>query len=125
MRKFQILSASLPADCSVSVWVTPTSTNTPGPISPTRVVTPSTVESTEALLDAVCTVLAVIRRTKTEAKVSQRAEVEHVLVNATGTQISLVQMGLVDLLNAGVAQKIEFAQHASEQISTTVRLLAQ
>jgi valyl-tRNA synthetase len=72
------------------------------------------VESTEDLLDAVCNVLAVIRRTKTEAKVSQRAEVEHVLVS-----------GLVDLLNAGVAQKIEFSQHESEHISTTVRLLAQ
>jgi len=83
------------------------------------------VESTEVLLDAVCNVLAVIRRTKTEAKVSQRAEVEHVLVNATEKQISLLQMGLVDLLNAGVAQQIEFASHASEQISTTVRLLDQ
>ena len=83
------------------------------------------VEATEVLLDVVCNVLAVIRRTKTEAKVSQRAEVEHVLVNATEKQISLLQMGLVDLLNAGVAQQIEFASHASEQISTTVRLLAQ
>ena len=83
------------------------------------------VESTEVLLDAVCNVLAVIRRTKTEAKVSQRAEVEHVLVNATEAQISLLQLGLVDLLNAGVAQQIEFASHASEQISTTVRLVAQ
>ena len=83
------------------------------------------IESTEALLDAVCNVLAVIRRTKTEAKVSQRAEVEHVLVNATEKQISLLQMGLVDLLNAGVAQQIEFAIHPSEQISTTVRLVAQ
>jgi valyl-tRNA synthetase len=83
------------------------------------------VETTEALLDAVCNVLAVIRRTKTEAKVSQRAEVEHVLVKATEAQISLLQLGLVDLLNAGVAQQIEFASHASEQISTTVRLVAQ
>ena len=83
------------------------------------------VESTEVLLDAVCNVLAVIRRTKTEAKVSQRAEVEHVLVNATEAQISLLRMGLVDLLNAGVAQQIEFASHASEQISTTVSLVAQ
>ena len=84
----------------------------------------STVEATEDLLDAVCNVLAVIRRTKTEAKVSQRAEVEHVLVSATDTQVSLLQLGLVDLLNAGVAQKIEFVAHASEHISTTVRLLA-
>jgi valyl-tRNA synthetase len=83
------------------------------------------IESTEVLLDAVCNVLAVIRRTKTEAKVSQRAEVEHVLVKATEAQISLLQLGLVDLLNAGVAQQIEFASHASEQISTTVRLVAQ
>jgi valyl-tRNA synthetase len=83
------------------------------------------VGSTEALLDAVCNVLAVIRRTKTEAKVSQRAEVEHVLVSATDPQISLLQFGLVDLLNAGVAQKIEFSEQESEHISTTVRLLAQ
>ena len=85
----------------------------------------SAVESTEALLDAVCNVLAVIRRTKTEAKVSQRAEVEHVLVSATDAQISLLQFGLVDLLNAGVAQVIEFSEQESEHISTTVRLLAQ
>jgi len=85
----------------------------------------STVEATEDLLDAVCNVLAVIRRAKTEAKASQRAEVEHVLVSATDTQVSLLQLGLVDLLNAGVAQKIEFVAHASEHISTTVRLLAQ
>ena len=85
----------------------------------------STVESTEDLLDAVCNVLAVIRRTKTEAKVSQRAEVEHVLVSATDSQTSLLQFGLVDLLNAGVAQKIEFVSQTSEHISTTVRLLAQ
>ena len=85
----------------------------------------ATIEATEDLLDAVCNVLAVIRRTKTEAKVSQRAEVEHVLVSATDTQVSLLQLGLVDLLNAGVAQKIEFVAHASEHISTTVRLLAQ
>ena len=85
----------------------------------------TTVESTEALLDAVCNVLATIRRTKTEAKVSQRAEVDHVLVSATENQISLLQLGVVDLLNAGVAQQIEFASQASEQISTTVRLLGQ
>jgi len=85
----------------------------------------SDIESTEALLDAVCNVLAVIRRTKTEAKVSQRAEVEHVQVSATEMQISLLQLCLVDLLNAGVAQTIEFSQQESEHISTTVRLLAQ
>ena len=85
----------------------------------------ATVEATEDLLDAVCNVLAVIRRTKTEAKVSQRAEVEHVLVSATDTQTSLLQLGLVDLLNAGVAQKIEFVSQVTEHISTTVRLLAQ
>jgi valyl-tRNA synthetase len=85
----------------------------------------SDIESTEDLLDAVCNVLAVIRRTKTEAKVSQRAEVEHVLVSATAAQTALLQFGLVDLLNAGVAQKIEFSLQESEHISTTVRLLAQ
>jgi valyl-tRNA synthetase len=82
-------------------------------------------DSAEKLLDAVCTVLAVIRRTKTEAKVSQRAEIEHVLVHATSEQIALVQLGLVDLVNAGVAHTIEFAQHSREQIATVARLKAQ
>ena len=82
-------------------------------------------DSAEKLLDAVCNVLAAIRRTKTEAKVSQRAEIEHVLVHATSEQIALVQLGLVDLVNAGVAQTIEFAQHSSEQIATVARLKAQ
>jgi hypothetical protein len=70
-------------------------------------------------------VLAAIRRTKTEAKVSQRAEIEHVLVHATSEQIALVQLGLVDLVNAGVAETIEFAQHSREQIATVARLKAQ
>jgi valyl-tRNA synthetase len=82
-------------------------------------------DSAEKLLDAVCTVLAAIRRTKTEAKVSQRAEIEHVLVHATSEQIALVQLGLVDLVNAGVAHTIEFAQHSREQIATVARLKAQ
>ena len=83
------------------------------------------VDAPEHLLDCVCNVLAVIRRTKTEAKVSQRTEVEHVLVNANDSQIALLQTGLVDLLNAGVAQKIEFTSHPHDQIATSVRLLAQ
>lgn len=83
------------------------------------------IDSAEKLLDAVCTVLAAIRRTKTEAKVSQRAEIEHVLVHATSEQIALVQLGLVDLVNAGVAETIEFAQQSSEQIATVARLKAQ
>ena len=108
-----------------SWWQTGSIHRAPWPIRTDLLGGTTDVESTEDLLDAVCNVLAVIRRTKTEAKVSQRAEVEHVLVSATDPQISLLQFGLVDLLNAGVAQKIEFSRQESEHISTTVRLLAQ
>lgn len=76
----------------------------------------------EQLLDATCTVISAIRRTKTEAKVTQKSVVEHVSVTATIEQIALLKLTLVDVTNAGVAQVIEFSPHESEYIATTARL---
>ena len=83
----------------------------------------STVSDHNVHLDAVCAVLAVIRRTKTEAKVSQRAEVEHVSVSATKVQIDAIEKSLEDLRNAGAIANIEFRVHDDAVITANVRLV--
>jgi valyl-tRNA synthetase len=76
----------------------------------------------DQLLDATCTVISAIRRTKTEAKVTQKSVVEHVSVSATTEQIALLKLTLTDVTNAGVAQLIEFSSHDAEYIATIARL---
>ena len=76
----------------------------------------------DQLLAAPCTVISAIRRTKTEAKVTQKSVVEHVSVSATTEQIALLKLTLTDVTNAGVAQVIEFSPHDAEYIATTARL---
>jgi hypothetical protein len=78
------------------------------------------------MLDCACNVIGVIRRTKTEAKLSQRAEVEYTSVSATDAQIALLKVCIGDLQNAGVVPAIEFVSHTAgdsvAHIVTTVRL---
>jgi len=76
----------------------------------------------ESLLDVVCEVLGSVRRTKTEAKVSQRAAVEHVLVAATDEHRALIETAKDDLLNAGAIALLEFGSAKEERPVTTVRL---
>ncbi|MGA1240209.1 MAG: valine--tRNA ligase, partial [Ilumatobacteraceae bacterium] len=64
-------------------------------------------DSVEAL-DAICEVLGAVRRTKTEAKVSQRAEVATLVVTADEKTVKMLQANLSDLRNAGSLQEIEF-----------------
>jgi valyl-tRNA synthetase len=84
------------------------------------------VEASELMLDCACNVIGVIRRTKTEAKLSQRAEVEYTSVSATDAQIALLKVCIGDLQNAGVVPAIEFVSHTAgdsvAHIVTTVRL---
>jgi valyl-tRNA synthetase len=82
----------------------------------------STVSEHDMHLDAVCAVLAIIRRTKTEAKVSQRAEVAHVSVSATKVQIDCIERSIDDLRNAGAIANIEFRVHDDAVIAASVRL---
>ena len=71
-------------------------------------------------LDAICTVLGVIRRTKTEAKVSQRAEVAKLVVTAEAKTVSMLQANLLDLRNAGSLQAIEFVVSDSNSEPTNL-----
>jgi valyl-tRNA synthetase len=84
------------------------------------------IDAFEMMLDSACNVIGVIRRTKTEAKLSQRAEVEYTSVSATDAQIALLKVCIGDLQNAGVVPAIEFVSHtagdSAAHIATTVRL---
>ena len=83
---------------------------------------PSPLGTAEELLDVVCEVLAAVRRTKTEAKVSQRAAVEHVEIRATDAHRALIELAEGDLHNAGGIAAIDFASSSGERPETIVRL---
>jgi valyl-tRNA synthetase len=57
--------------------------------------------STELLLDTASAVLSEIRRTKTEAKVSQRAGVARVVVTCDAARVEAVRRAQADLVRAG------------------------
>ena len=94
----------------------------PWPTSESALERVTPMPNAETSLDVVCEVLASVRRTKTEAKVSQRAAVEHVLVNATDEHRALLETALDDLLNAGAIAALEFGSAQGERPVTTVRL---
>jgi valyl-tRNA synthetase len=71
-------------------------------------------DGASALLDATCVVLAAVRRAKTEAKVSQRAEVSQLVVTAPTATIDLLEANILDLRNAGALQEIKFVISASQ-----------
>lgn len=59
------------------------------------------VETDDAFIDAVCGTLALIRRAKTEAKVSQRAVVEMAAITASDSAMKAITAGWEDIANAG------------------------
>ncbi|MFM7820707.1 MAG: valine--tRNA ligase [Actinomycetota bacterium] len=80
-------------------------------------------DDAEKCLEATCTILASVRRAKTEAKVSQRAEVERLVVSGDKSSIELVKNNLDDLRNAGALKQVEFV--ASNSDADTQQLLAE
>ena len=62
-----------------------------------------------ALLDATCAVLGAIRRTKTERKVSQRAEVARCEVHGPADRLALLAAHDGDLRNAGGVRELVYA----------------
>ncbi|NBQ45611.1 MAG: hypothetical protein EBU37_06075, partial [Actinobacteria bacterium] len=57
--------------------------------------------------------LGAVRRTKTEAKVSQRAEVTKLIITADTKTAKMLRANLQDLRNAGSLQEIEFIESDS------------
>ena len=72
------------------------------------------------LIDPALDVLTRLRRTKTEAKVSQRAEVARVIVTLPASLHESFRAGTADLLEAGSIAAIEVVE--GEQIDCTVEL---
>jgi valyl-tRNA synthetase len=85
-------------------------------------VAPKQPEQAEEILDVVCEVLAAVRRTKTEAKVSQRATVEHLEIRVSDAQRALLELAEGDLRNAGGIETIDYVPSTAERPETIVRL---
>ena len=82
----------------------------------------ATTDDYDARLDAVCAVVGLIRRTKTEAKTNQRTKVAHIAVSATQGQIEHLNASLDDLVNTGSIEAIEFSVHDDAVITANIRL---
>ena len=81
-----------------------------------------------AELDAIYVVLAAVRRAKTEAKVSQRAEVAKLKVTSDAKTLDVLRTNIDDLRNAGALQEIEYTESSSDgesrEITAQVTLAA-
>ena len=67
----------------------------------------SGIEADPSILEPVIEVLTLVRRAKSEAKVSQRAAVSRVVINAPVTMHDALAAGLADLLAAGSIAEVE------------------
>ena len=76
----------------------------------------------EALLNSVCTTLAIIRRSKTEAKVSQRQGVDMASITAPAEAARAITAGWVDIANAGSVAQWEIAISENAEIAVVVTL---
>jgi valyl-tRNA synthetase len=74
----------------------------------------------EFFLATVGSVLSEIRRCKTEAKVSQRAAVSHVVVACDDARAAAITQARVDLVNAG--NVADFAITTGDSLAVTVTL---
>ena len=74
----------------------------------------------DGFLDAVCGTIAAIRRTKTEAKVSQKAAVESVTVTAPEQMVAAVQSAWDDIAAAGSVARADIKVGGDELQVTTV-----
>ena len=76
--------------------------------------------ATRALLDPIIEVLTLVRRSKTEAKVSQRADVASLTVRAPEAIHPVIELGRADLIDAGTIK--EFRVVAGQDLSCDVIL---
>jgi valyl-tRNA synthetase len=82
--------------------------------------TPSDLGGDLGLIDPTLEVLGLVRRTKTEAKVSQRADVADVHVTIPDAQCDAFAAGQADLLEAGSIQAISVASGGTLACSVTL-----
>ena len=68
----------------------------------------------DALIDAVCTTLAAVRRAKTEAKVGQRAEVALLTVIGPRAALDAIALGWDDIADAGSVREVTRTEAGDE-----------
>ena len=78
------------------------------------------VDDAEALLDTASAVLSEIRRTKTEAKVSQRAKVSSVVVTCDASQAVAVAKAHSDLVKAGSVAELSTVTGSALTVAVTL-----
>jgi len=78
----------------------------------------------EAFLDAMCETISLIRRSKTEAKVSQRAVAESVTITANSEAVAAITTGWTDIENAGSVTNWTSKVVEDAKITVTVVLAA-
>ena len=76
----------------------------------------------EELLDAICGAIGVIRRAKTEAKVSQRAVVTEASFVASIDAASAITAGWADIADAGSVEKWSISTADTNEITVNVTL---
>ena len=84
---------------------------------------PSNTFHTDAFIDAVCGTLVAIRRAKTEAKVSQRAEVESAVIAASPDAVAAITEGWPDIADAGSVLQWSATTSEGAEISVQVTLV--
>ena len=82
----------------------------------------TTFDDPDAFLDAVCGALALIRRSKTEAKVSQKAVVENVVFTSTQRTADAITAGWHDIADAGSVSAWSVTVADVSEITATVTL---
>ncbi|MFM8907053.1 MAG: valine--tRNA ligase, partial [Actinomycetota bacterium] len=120
------------ADCSTDeVWswwqpgsvhraTWPTNDATRYPTNESSLGTASSGSDTELLLDTASAVLSEIRRTKTEAKVSQRAKVSAVIVSCDSARSAAVREAQSDLVKAGSVTEFSVVDGVELSVSVTL-----
>ncbi|MHA7189834.1 valine--tRNA ligase [Arthrobacter sp. MDT2-16] len=81
--------------------------------------------SDAGVLTSVALALGGIRKAKSEAKVKQRTEVETAVVTAPAAQVEQVRAGIADLLAAGNAKDLRFAEGEGVLTVSDVELVPQ
>ena len=76
----------------------------------------------DAFLEAVCGAIALVRRSKTEAKVSQKAVVENVVFTASQSQADAITSGWRDIANAGSVNAWSVSVSDTTEIAAVVTL---
>jgi valyl-tRNA synthetase len=88
----------------------------------TELVGATRFDNADAFIDAVCGAIALVRRSKTEAKVSQKAVVENVVFTASQAQADAITSGWQDIANAGSVTAWSVTVSDTAEIAAVVTL---